>query len=144
MMTGTFDKALILAKANEITKNTLMVTLGIQFTDMGEDWLEATMPVNPRVHQPAGLLHGGANAALAESVGSCGSFILRDDAAMGVVGIEINANHLRSIKEGVVRARGQLLHKGRRTHVWEIKIYGPDDKLLSVCRLTNMLVAQKS
>lgn len=134
------DKHSLLQRANAFSKNTLMETLGITFTDVGDDFLEATMPVNPRVHQPAGLLHGGANAALAESVGSCGSAILMRSPKAGVVGIEINANHLRSVKSGLVRARGEILHKGRRTHVWEIKIYDEEDRLLSVCRLTNMVI----
>jgi uncharacterized protein (TIGR00369 family) len=134
------DKNTILGKANDITKNTLMETLGIVFTDCGDGFIEATMPVTPKVHQPRGLLHGGANAALAESVGSCGSFIFLNNPEVGVVGIEINANHLRSISEGTVRARGELLHQGRRTHVWEIKIYDEANRLLSVCRLTNMII----
>lgn len=117
-----------------------METLGIRFVDFGEDFIEAVMPVNAKVHQPAGLLHGGANAALAESVGSCGSFIMLGDPDAGVVGIEINANHLRSITEGEVRARGVILHKGGRTHVWEIKIFDESERLLSVCRLTNMII----
>ena len=134
------DKTAILKKANEINKNTLMETLGIVFTDFGEDFVEATMPVNSRVHQPAGLLHGGATAALAESVGSLGSFIMVGEEAAGVVGIEINANHIRSIKEGLVTARGTLLHKGRKTHVWDIKVTDEKDRLISVCRLTNMIL----
>lgn len=134
------DKAAVLEKANKITRNTMMETLGIVFTDFGEDFLEAEMPVNARVHQPAGLLHGGANAALAESVGSCGSFIMLNDPEAGVVGIEVNANHLRSVTEGKVRARGTILHKGKRTHVWDIKIFDASNRLLSVCRLTNMVL----
>lgn len=118
----------------------MMETLGIVFVDFGEDFVEAVMPVNEKVHQPAGLLHGGANAALAESVGSCGSFILLNNPKVGVVGIEINANHLRSVKSGNVTARGTLIHKGRRTHVWEIKIRDEADRLLSSCRLTNMII----
>jgi len=117
-----------------------METLGIEFTDFGDDFVEATMPVNSRVHQPAGLLHGGATAALAESLGSCGSFIMMGDEAAGVVGIEINANHIRSIKEGTVRARGTLVHKGRKTHVWDIRVTDENGKLISVCRLTNMIL----
>jgi 1,4-dihydroxy-2-naphthoyl-CoA hydrolase len=132
------DKTAILKKANEINKNTLMETLGIVFTDFGEDFVEATMPVNSKVHQPAGLLHGGATAALAESLGSLGSFIMVGEEAAGVVGIEINANHIRSIKEGLVTARGTLLHKGRKTHVWDIKV--TDEKGRLVCRLTNMIL----
>lgn len=134
------DKTAILKKANEINKNTLMETLGIVFTDFGEDFVEATMPVNSRVHQPAGLLHGGATAALAESLGSLGSFIMVGEEAAGVVGIEINANHIRSIKEGLVTARGTLLHKGRKTHVWDIKVTDEKGRLISVCRLTNMIL----
>lgn len=123
-----------------MNKNTLMETLGIVFTDFGEDFVEATMPVNSRVHQPVGLLHGGATAALAESLGSLGSFIMVGEEAAGVVGIEINANHIRSIKEGLVTARGTLLHKGRKTHVWDIKVTDEKDRLISVCRLTNMIL----
>ncbi|MCZ4408104.1 hotdog fold thioesterase [Cryomorphaceae bacterium 1068] len=134
------DKTAILKKANEINKDTLMETLGIVFTDFGEDFVEATMPVNSRVHQPAGLLHGGATAALAESLGSLGSFIMVGNSAGGVVGIEINANHIRSIKSGLVTARGTLLHKGRKTHVWDIKVTDQDNRLISVCRLTNMIL----
>jgi 1,4-dihydroxy-2-naphthoyl-CoA hydrolase len=134
------DKTAILKKANKMNKNTLMETLGIVFTDFGEDFVEATMPVNSRVHQPAGLLHGGATAALAESLGSLGSFIMVGEEAAGVVGIEINANHIRSIKEGLVTARGTLLHKGRKTHVWDIKVTDEKDRLISVCRLTNMIL----
>jgi len=134
------DKSTILQKANEITKNTMMETLGIIFTDFGDDFVEATMPVNSSVHQPAGLLHGGANAALAESLGSCGSFLHLENPKSQVVGIEINANHLRSVRSGTVKARGVLLHKGRRTHVWEIKIYDEAANLLSACRLTNMII----
>lgn len=119
-----------------------METLGIVYTDFGEDFVEATMPVNSRVHQPAGLLHGGATAALAESLGSLGSFILVGDSAAGVVGIEINANHIRSVKEGIVTARGKLLHKGRKTHVWDIRVTDEADRLISVCRLTNMILAK--
>ncbi|HKL39039.1 MAG TPA: hotdog fold thioesterase [Cryomorphaceae bacterium] len=117
-----------------------METLGIVYTDFGDDFVEATMPVNSNVHQPAGLLHGGATAALAESLGSLGSFIMVGDAAAGVVGIEINANHIRSIKEGMVIARGTLLHKGRKTHVWDIKVTDESGRLISVCRLTNMIL----
>jgi uncharacterized protein (TIGR00369 family) len=117
-----------------------METLDIVFTDIGENYVEATMPVNSRIHQPAGLLHGGANAALAESVGSLGSYILINDPEVGVVGIEINANHVRSIKSGTVKARGEIVHRGRSTHVWEIKIRDSDNRLLSTCRLTNMII----
>jgi uncharacterized protein (TIGR00369 family) len=134
------DKNAIISKANKLSENTLMETLGIVFTDIGEDFLEATMPVNSGVHQPAGLLHGGATAALAESIGSCGSFIMMGDEAKGVVGIEVNANHIKSVREGMVTGRGRLLHKGKRTHVWDIRVIDEEDRLISVCRLTNMIL----
>ncbi len=117
-----------------------METLNIEYTDIGSDFVKAKMPVTPKVHQPAGLLHGGANAALAESVGSLGSFVILNDPKIGVVGIEVNANHIKSIKSGYVYAEGSLLHAGKSTHVWEIKIKDGDGNLLSVCRLTNMII----
>ncbi len=120
-----------------------METLNIEFTDFGNDFVVATMPVNSKVHQPAGLLHGGANCALAESVGSLGSFMILNDSQAGVVGIEINANHIKSIKSGTVTARGELIHKGRSTHIWEIKIRDESGKLLSTCRLTNLILEKK-
>lgn len=123
-----------------MNKNTLMETLGIEYTDIGSDYVKAKMPVTPHVHQPAGLLHGGANAALAESVGSLGSFVLLNDPNIGVVGIEVNANHIKSVKSGFVYAHGIVLHAGKSTHVWEIKIRDSEDNLLSVCRLTNMII----
>lgn len=120
-----------------------MEVLGIKYTDIGKDFIEATMPVNHIVHQPMGLLHGGANAALAESIGSLGSHLMVHTEGKAAVGIEINANHIKSVKDGIVKARGELIHKGRKTHVWDIKIFDEDDLLLSICRLTNMIIEQK-
>lgn len=117
-----------------------METLNITYTDIGEDYVIAEMPVNSRVHQPRGLLHGGANAALAESVGSLGSFAILLDPNVEVVGIEINANHIRSITSGKVIAHGKLIHKGGRTHVWEIRIKDEQGNLLCLSRLTNMII----
>ena len=117
-----------------------METLGISIVDLGDDFVEGTMTVEPKLHQPAGLLHGGANVALAESLGSMGSFMTLNNPDAQVFGIEINANHLRSVRSGVVRGRAEIIHKGRRTHVWEIKIRDEAGKLLSVCRLTNMII----
>lgn len=126
-----------------MNKNTLMEVLEIEYTDIGEDYVEAKMPVTSKVHQPMGLLHGGANAALAESIGSLGSYVILNDQDLAVVGIEINANHIKSIRKGQVFARGNLIHKGKRTHVWEIKIHNADGELLSICRLTNMVLSKK-
>jgi len=116
-----------------------METLDIQFTDWSEGYLEATMPVTPKVHQPAGLLHGGASMALAESIGSCGSAMIVGSAG-NIVGLEINANHIRSMREGLVTAKATLLHGGRKTHVWEIRIENEEGKPVSICRMTNMIL----
>lgn len=130
----------ILAKLNAMNKNTLMETLEIQYTELGEDFVTATMPVNSRVHQPMGLLHGGATLALAESVGGTASHLFVDTSAFEVIGIEINANHVKSKKEGIVRATARIIHKGRTTHLWEIRIVDEEDTLISICKLTNIIL----
>ena len=126
-----------------VVKNTLMETLGIVYTEVGEDFLVAQMPVNSKVHQPAGLLHGGASVALAESVGSFASHLFIDNDKFEIRGIEISANHLKSIKEGMVTATARPIHKGRTTHLWEIKITDKDDNLISLCKLTNIILPKK-
>lgn len=133
-----------LSQANALCKGTLMETLGIRFVPAGPDEAAATMPVEPRTHQPMGLLHGGATVALAESLGSASSYLLIDQDAQSVVGIEVNANHIRSVRSGTVKATGRLVHKGRATHVWDIRITdGPGD-LVALCRITNMIIARKT
>lgn len=133
----------MLRRFNELTKNTMMETLKIRFTDVTETSLTATMPVSEIIFQPAGLVHGGANIALAESVGSCASVMYIDREKYGVVGIEINANHLRGVREGTLTAVATILHKGRKTHVWEIRITDSSGKLSCICRLTNMIIDLK-
>jgi len=133
----------VLKKLNSMTKNTLMETLKIQYTEMGDDYLVATMPVNSTVHQPMGLLHGGASVALAESVGSTASHLFIDSSKFEVRGIEIAANHLKSKKEGLVTATAKIIHKGRNTHLWEIRIVDEYDKLISICKLTNIILSKK-
>lgn len=122
-----------------------METLQIEYTDLSLDppQLEAKMPVHPGVHQPMGLLHGGATAALAESLGSAASFMLIDREKQAVVGIELSCNHLRSKRDGYVHGLARLLHQGRTTHLWEIEVRDEAGKLISHCKLTNM-VLQKS
>lgn len=139
----SFDKEKMLKLCNEWSKNTLMETLEIKYIDAGEDFLVATMPVNPRVHQPMGLLHGGASAALAESVGSAASLLFVNPEKQEVRGIEISANHVRSKKEGFVTATAKILHKGASIHLWEIKIVDEKDKLISLCKLTNMVLPRR-
>ena len=134
---------MILAKANEVSKNTLMETLDIEMVDYGEDFLVARMPVTPKVHQPDGVLHGGATAALAESVGSFASHIFTDLEHYFVRGLEITANHLKSVKEGYVYAKATFLHKGRTTQLLDIRVTDEQDNLISVCRLSTISLPLK-
>ncbi len=138
-----FDKNKILQLCNEWSKNTLMQTLDIEYIDAGEDFLTAKMPVNSRVHQPMGLLHGGATVALAESVGSAASIMFINPEKQEVRGIEISANHLRSKKEGIVYATAKIIHQGRSIHLWEIRIVDENNRLISLCKLTNMILPSK-
>lgn len=137
------SKEMILAKANEVSKNTLMETLDIEMVDYGEDFLVARMPVTPKVHQPDGVLHGGATAALAESVGSFASHIFIDLEEYFVRGLEITANHLKSVKDGYVYAKATFLHKGRTTQLLDIRVTDEQDNLISVCRLSTISLPLK-
>ena len=139
----TFDKEKILQYCNHVSKNTLMQTLNIEYTDAGEDFLVATMPVNPSVHQPMGLLHGGASVALAESVGSAASMLYVNSELSEVRGIEISANHLKAKRDGIVTATAKILHKGRSIHLWEIRITDENNNLISLCKLTNMVLPKR-
>ncbi|MDC1377995.1 hotdog fold thioesterase [Flavobacteriaceae bacterium] len=130
------DKVQVLKICNAICKNTLMETLEIDFIDVGEDFLIARMPVTKKVHQPDGVLHGGATAALAESVGSAAVFILNQDPNILVRGIEITANHLKSISSGYVYAKAKAIHKGKTIQLWEIKVTDKEDQMISLCKLT--------
>lgn len=139
----TFDKEKILQYCNHVSKNTLMQTLNIEYTDAGEDFLVATMPVNPAVHQPMGLLHGGATVALAESVGSAASILFVNSEVSEVRGIEIAANHLKAKRDGIVTATAKIVHKGRSIHLWEIRITDERNNLISLCKLTNMILPKR-
>lgn len=134
------DKVKVLEMCKAFSKNTLMETLQIEYIDVGEDFLTAKMPVNSKVHQPMGLLHGGASVALAESVGSAASMLFLDSKQFEVRGIEISANHLKSKREGEVFATACIIHKGNRLHLWEIKITDENNQLISLCKLTNMIL----
>lgn len=138
----THSKETILRKCNEICKNTLMETLSIEFTDFTEDSLTARMPVTSKVHQPDGVLHGGASVALAESVGSAGAMIFMADRNVSVRGIEISANHVKGIREGYVYAHATILHKGRTTQLWQIRIVNQADELISLVKLTTISLAK--
>lgn len=128
----------ILKKINDRCSNTLMETLDIRFTAVGKDFVEAKMPVSPKVHQPDGVLHGGASVALAETVGSVASFLFSNAENQIVRGIEISANHVKSISSGTVTARAEILHHGRTTQLWDIKIRDENENLISVVKLTTI------
>ena len=140
----SIDKDKVLEFCNAFSKNTLMETLKIEFIDAGEGFLVAKMPVNSSVHQPMGLLHGGASVALAESVGSAASHFFIDAKNQEVRGIEISANHLKSIREGFVYGTARIIHKGRSLHLWEIKITDETGSLISLCKLTNMVLTKEN
>src|SRR5690606_6626167 len=120
----------------ELGKGTMVEHLGIEFTRIGEDFLEATMPVDHRTKQPMGLLHGGANVVLAETLGSVASSLMVDQTSQYCVGLEINANHLKAITSGTVRGITKAIHIGRKTQVWEIKIYSEKEALSCISRIT--------
>jgi uncharacterized protein (TIGR00369 family) len=133
----------LLEKLNSVGKNTLMETLDIKFIEVDKNKVVATMPVTTKVHQPDGVLHGGATVALAETVGSYASFLSVDKDRQMVRGIEISANHLRSIREGLVIATARPIHKGRTTQLWEIKIEDEQANLISLCKLTTIVLSKE-
>jgi 1,4-dihydroxy-2-naphthoyl-CoA hydrolase len=129
---------------NSYNKNTLMEVLGIKCIEIGDDYVVSTMPVDHRTHQPLGLLHGGASAALIESIGSVGSTLLLDLSKENPVGLEVNANHVSAVKSGMVKAIGKIVHAGKRTHLWQVDIFDMEtDKLVCTGRLTIMIVPRK-
>lgn len=129
---------------NKMSRNTLMEVLDMKCVELGDDYLIATMPVNENTHQPMGLLHGGASAALIESIGSMGSSLLLDIEKEVPVGLEINANHVGGMTSGLLRAVGKIVHAGKRTHVWQVDLFNDEnDKLICTGRLTVMVVPRK-
>ncbi|NUO75560.1 hotdog fold thioesterase [Lysobacter sp. 5GHs7-4] len=135
-----FRKPSTLEQLNASSRNTAMEPLGIVFTEIGPDYLRATMPVDARTHQPYGLLHGGASVLLAETLGSSAGMMAVGE-GQGVVGIEINANHLRGVREGTVTGTARPLHVGGRTQVWEIRIEDEAARLVCISRLTVAVIA---
>jgi uncharacterized protein (TIGR00369 family) len=121
-------------------KNTLIENLGIHFTAYGEGWVEATMPVDRRTFRPGGFLHGGANLALAETVAGFGSMLTVDIQEHDIRGIQVSANHTGKAEGSMVYARAEVLHFGKRTHVWNVDIRSESGKLVSTSRVTNMIV----
>lgn len=136
-----FRRPSSLEQLNASSRDTAMEPLGIVFTEIGPDYLRATMPVDARTHQPYGLLHGGASVLLAETLGSSAGMMAVDE-GQGVVGIEINANHLRGVRTGIVTGTARPLHIGARTQVWEIRIEDESARLVCISRLTVAVIAR--
>ena len=139
-----FDKDLSLEKLKPLGNGTMAEALGIEWTEMGENFIEAKMPVDHRTKQPYGFLHGGASCALAETVGSVCSAMVIDHNKFYCVGLEINANHIRTARDGFVRCRAIPLHIGATTHVWELKIHDEAGKLICASRLTIAVIPRKA
>ncbi|UKT63480.1 hotdog fold thioesterase [Pedobacter mucosus] len=123
-------------------KNHLGGLLDIKFTEIGDDFIIGTMPVDERTHQPAGILHGGASVVLAETLGSIASYMCIDPDKFLAVGLEVNANHLRPVKSGLVKGICKPLHVGAKTQVWEIKIYDERGKMNCISRLTVAIIVK--
>lgn len=135
-----FRQPVDLDAINAHARNSLVGHLGIVLTEAGADWLRGTMPVDARTHQPFGILHGGASVALAETLGSMAGNLTVDTTREMVVGLEINANHVRAVREGTVTGTARALHVGRSTQVWEIRIENEAGKLVCVSRITLAVV----
>lgn len=143
MMSIWFKKDLQVSDLQPLGKNTMGEHLGMVFTEVGPDYLKATMPVDHRTKQPYGLLHGGASVALAETLGSVGAALVVDHAKFICVGQEINANHLRSVRDGLVTGIAKPIHIGASSQVWETRIYDEREKLVCISRLTVAVLKNK-
>ncbi|MFM2038773.1 MAG: hypothetical protein RL432_1712 [Bacteroidota bacterium] len=134
-----------LEEVNALNRNTLMESLGIECVELGKDYLKFSMPVDQRTHQPMGILHGGASAALIETVGSFGSFLMAQRTGERPVGLSVSAEHLKAVRNGTVVATGTLLHVGGSTHVWEVNIHETaTEQLVCTGRLTIMRIKKQS
>ena len=135
-MTAIWTHTPTLEQLNAKGRNTAIEAMGIEFTAIGDDWVQARMPVDHRTHQPSGLLHGGASVVLAETLGSTGANLCVDTDKYYCVGLDINANHVRSVTSGWVIGTAEVLHRGRTTQVWSIRIENEEGKLVCISRLT--------
>jgi 1,4-dihydroxy-2-naphthoyl-CoA hydrolase len=139
-----FPKDLSIDALNDLGKGNLSSHLGIEFIEIGKDYLVAKMPVDHRTIQPFGLLHGGASVALAETLGSVAATLTLDISKQAAVGLDINANHIRSARDGFVYGKTTPIHVGKRTQVWEIRIENEDKQLISICRITMAIIDKKA
>jgi 1,4-dihydroxy-2-naphthoyl-CoA hydrolase len=139
-----FNDGITLQQLNALASNTLAENLGIEFSAIGDDYLEAKMPVDRRTHQPFGLLHGGASVALAETLGSVAASWCIDQKTQFCVGLEINANHVRGVKSGFVTGTAKAVHIGKKTQVWEIRITDEKNDIVCISRLTVAVLDKKN
>jgi 1,4-dihydroxy-2-naphthoyl-CoA hydrolase len=137
-------KNVTVEELNKWGPNTMAENIGIEFTAVGEDYLEAKMPVDHRTHQPMGLLHGGASVALAETMGSVAAMCCVDITKQYCVGLEINANHIKSVREGYVKGVTKPIHIGKKTQVWEIRISSEAGELVCISRITMAVIDKKN
>tara|TARA_B100000475_G_C14813500_1_gene237334 strand:- start:111 stop:527 length:417 start_codon:yes stop_codon:yes gene_type:complete len=137
------NKSKILEDINKMSSNTLMETLKIEFIEIGDDFVTCKMPVDSSVHQPAGILHGGATAALVETVGSFASRYFINEKDLAVRGVEITTNHVRSVSKGYVYAKATNIHMGRTMQIWEVKVTDELNKLISIGKLTTLAIKIK-
>ena len=138
-----FPTGVNLDQLQAISQNTLVEHLGIEFVEIGTDFITAKMPVDHRTHQPLGLLHGGASVVLAETLGSVGATLMVDPKEQYCVGLEINANHIKSVREGHVLGVAKPVHIGKRTHIWEIRITSDAGALVCISRITMAVIDKK-
>lgn len=138
-----FQKDIQVQDLQPLGKDTIAEVIGIEFTEVGPDFLKARMPVDKRTHQPFGLLHGGASCVMAETLGSVASALVIDQSKAMCVGLEINANHIRSVRSGFVTGTATPIHIGATTHVWDIRIVDEREKLVCVSRLTVAILGRK-
>lgn len=138
-----FRKGISTEDLNNLSRNTMAEQIGIEFTAIGDDFIEARMPVDKRTHQPFGLLHGGASVALAETLGSVAATCCVDATRQFCVGLEINANHLKSVRSGYVKGVTRPVHIGKKTQVWEVRITGEDNELVCISRITLVVLEKK-
>lgn len=141
-MENTLLSGMSLDQMNDLSKGTMVEHLGIKYIEIGYDYLVGTMPVDGRTKQPFGLLHGGASAAFAETLGSMASASMVDPTTHTIVGVEINATHVKKAKSGTVTGRATLISRSRKLHVWEIRITNSDGELVCVSRLTVMVITK--
>lgn len=139
-----WNKPIDLERAARTVPGSMLEALGIRFVEIGDDFLRAAMPVDERTRQPFGLLHGGASVALAETLGSFGGWLCVPPGGGHVMGIEINANHLRSVREGEVVGTARPIHLGRSTQVWETRIVDPQERLVCITRITLVVVPESA